>query len=186
MRRRIATATYLVPGLVITFALGACEAGPPDAVTGVGSPESALAAQDVAASSHGPAATRTTVEMDVVTHNVCTGEWVHVQGPVHFLFRSQSDQAGGFILGVTRDHREVTGTGLTSGDTYRVQGVHTFQAHVKPPFPLALNEQFRLVLVGPAGTALVHGSDRFVIDANGVIRVDEIQGGTYSCPGPEG
>jgi hypothetical protein len=179
MRLTISTATALVTALALAIATGACDSGSTNSITGIETP-----APDAALMSQGPVVTFQTVELDAVTHNACTGEDVHVEGPVYYLFRRHSDQAGGFILGITRTHQDVNGTGLTTGDTYRIEGVHTFQAHVRPPFPRTWNEQFRIAVIGPAGEAArLHGHDQFTMDANGMIRVDELHFAEWLCPG---
>jgi hypothetical protein len=179
MRLTLSRGMTLAAALGLAITTGACDPGSPDSITGIETP-----APGAALMSQGPVVSFQTVQADAVTQNACTGENVHVQGPVHFLFRNQSDQAGGFILGITRTQRDVNGTGLTTGNTYQIQGVHTFQAHVRPPFPRTWNEQFRIVLIGPAGeTARLHGHDQFTMDANGTIRVDELHFAEWLCSG---
>jgi hypothetical protein len=178
MRLTISTATTLAAALALAIATGACDAGSPDSITGIetSAPGAALMSQD-------PVVSFQTVQVDIVTHNACTGEDVHLEGPLYYLFRNRSDQAGGFIIGITRNYSDVIGTGLTSGASYRNQGVHTLQAHVRPPFPITLNHQFRIVMIGAGETARLHGHDQFIVDANGKIRVDDLHVAEWLCPG---
>jgi hypothetical protein len=178
MRSTISTATTLVAALGLAIATGACDSGSPDSITGIETPTPGAPLM-----SQGPVVSFQTVQADAVTHNACTAENVQVEGPVHYLFRRHSDQAGGFIIGITRTHQDVNGTGLTTGDTYQIQGVHTFQAHVRPPFPRTWNEQFRIVVIGAGETARLHGHDQFTVDATGMIRVDELHFAEWLCPG---
>jgi hypothetical protein len=157
--------------------VSACE-GPPHQLTPV-TPTAVTESTDSSIIAASPRATPAVVsndvnQLDFTLNNPCTGEAIRWQGPLHVVMRSQSDGSGGYIVGWTQNMQQVIGTGLSSGDTYRLVGVYTYQEHVNPPFPATINREFhrRWISQGNAPDAVVFGYIRLTVDANGVTRLD--------------
>lgn len=99
------------------------------------------------------------------------GELVLVQGTLHIQSHTtiNNNRAS---LKIHFQPQGATGTGLTTGDTYRATGVT--QEHDSIPltggaFNFTFVNNFRLIGPGPDNNFLVHQTVHVTVDANGVV-----------------
>jgi len=111
------------------------------------------------------AATSTTIPLDAITFNTCTGEEVELSGTSHLVAQTQRD---GSIVGHF-NYQNVSGVGLTSGIRYRASSVD----HVRlgAPFPSDIHSvrSFRLVGRGTEDNLLVRALFHITVNANGEV-----------------
>jgi hypothetical protein len=98
-----------------------------------------------------------------------TGEEVLLNGNLHDLFHVTLDANGGFHLTVLDNPQGVTGTGLTTGDTYRGTGVtqSTFSGTVG--FEETFVNNFRIIGPGSGNNLLVHDSFHITVNPDGTV-----------------
>jgi hypothetical protein len=111
------------------------------------------------------AATSTTMPIDFIRSNDCTGEQVELSGTIHLVSQTQRD---GSIVGHF-NYQNVRGVGLTSGTTYRASTIDTFR--LKAPFPSDITSvsSFHLISQGTQDNLLVHVLFHMTVNANGEV-----------------
>ena len=124
------------------------------------------------------AATSTTIPLEVIRSGDCTGEDVELSGTIHLVSQTQRDgsEVGHF------NYQNVSGVGLTSGNTYRASTVDTFR--LEAPFPSDIHSvrSLRLISPGPEDDLLVMFLFHITVDANGEITA-EVEDVTIQCTG---
>jgi hypothetical protein len=98
------------------------------------------------------------------------GEVVHVTGRLHLLGHVTLDSAGGFHLQPHFNTQGVSGTGLTTGDSYRMIHVganNTVNGRVGSETTDVFN--FRLIGQGDASNHLVHLTLHFTVNPDGSL-----------------
>jgi hypothetical protein len=112
------------------------------------------------------AARSTTIPLDAIVFNNCTGEEVELSGTIHLVSQTQRDgsEVGHF------NYQNVSGVGLTSGTTYRASTVDTFR--LKAPFPSDIHSVRSLHLIGQGteDNLLLKVLFHITVDANGKMR----------------
>lgn len=113
------------------------------------------------------------VTVPVPCVNGGAGENVQIAGTIHFLVTATTDSSGG-------DHSAVhsrttgTGTGLTSGDTYRLMwgssGKMNMQAALS--YELTVLQWYRVVGKGAAGNFEAHITTHLTVGADGTFKAD--------------
>jgi hypothetical protein len=95
----------------------------------------------------------------------CTGEVVEISGTIHLVNQTQAD---GSLIGHF-NYQNVSGVGLTSGNTYRVTAVD----HVRlvAPFPSSISsvQSFRLISRGGGSNLLVTALYHITVNASGEL-----------------
>jgi|1185.fasta_scaffold173154_2 hypothetical protein len=100
------------------------------------------------------------------------GEAVESRGIIHRVIHI-TENANGFHLTLHGNPQGVTGTGLTTGDTYQTNGV--FNAHENDLIPgvtESIRDAFKLVGPGPDNNFSVITTFHLTINANGEVVVD--------------
>jgi hypothetical protein len=97
------------------------------------------------------------------------GEEVLINGNLHDLFHVTLDANGGFHLRFLDNPQGVTGTGLTTGDTYRGTGgtQDTFNGAVGSAETFVNN--FRIIGQGPGNNLLVHENFHITVNPDGTV-----------------
>lgn len=121
-------------------------------------------------------ATSTDMPLHFIRSGDCTGEDVEISGTIHMVNETQSD---GSLIGHF-NYQNVTGVGLTSGNTYRVSAVD--QIRLAAPFPSDITSvnSFRLISQGSSSNLLVNVLYHITVNANGevTISIDDL---TMQC-----
>lgn len=97
------------------------------------------------------------------------GEAVESRGTIHRVIHI-TQNANGFHLTLHANPQDVTGTGLTTGDTYQTRG--TFNAHENDLIPgvtETIRDAFKLVGPGPDNNYSLVTTIHLTINANGEI-----------------
>ena len=96
----------------------------------------------------------------------CTAEVVEISGTIHVVNQIQAD---GSVMGHF-NYQDVTGLGLTSGDTYRVSAVDNIR--LSAPFPSSITsvQSFHLISRGSSGNLLVQVSYHITVNGNGQVQ----------------
>ena len=97
----------------------------------------------------------------------CTGEVVEISGTIHVVNQTQAD---GSVIGHF-NYQNVTGLGLTSGNTYRVSAVD--QVRLQAPFPSSITsvQSFHLISPGGESNLLVQVLYHITVNGNGEVTV---------------
>jgi hypothetical protein len=112
------------------------------------------------------------VPIEIVTFVPCAadgaGELVALSGSLHLLSHFTEDGAGGFHVMNEANPQGVSGTGLTTGDTYHGTGVtrSNFNAHGLP-FNQTFVNNFRIIGEEPGNNFMVHQNLHITVNANG-------------------
>ena len=128
----------------------------------------------------GAAATSVTTsrifQLDVVVFVPCAnggaGEEVALSGPIHDLFHLTFDGAGGVTLKVLDNRQNVSGTGLTTGTSYRGTGGTQAGDNVKVGETLTNVNTFQVIGQGPGNNFLVHDNFHVTVNADGTVTAD--------------
>lgn len=105
------------------------------------------------------------------------GELVLLNGSLQFLFHFTEDQAGGFSVKSEANPQHVAGFGQTSGDLYQgtgATGSHTTFTISGVPFTSSFVNNFRIIGQGSGNNFLVHTNAQFMVNANGVVTVSDV------------
>ena len=110
-------------------------------------------------------ATSTDMTLDFLRSADCTGEIVKISGTLHMLNQIQSD---GSIMSHF-NYLNVSGVGLTSGNTYQANAVDHFR--LSAPFPSSINSvrSFLLISRGSSSNLLVTALYHITVNANGEV-----------------
>jgi hypothetical protein len=110
-------------------------------------------------------ATSTDMTLDFLRSADCTGEIVKISGTLHMLNQIQSD---GSVMGHF-NYLNVSGVGLTSGNTYQANAVDHFL--LSAPFPSSINSvrSFLLISRGSSSNLLVTVLYHITVNANGEV-----------------
>jgi hypothetical protein len=98
------------------------------------------------------------------------GEYVELSGSLHFVFHTTFDDTGGRHLQLHDDLQGVSGTGMTTGTTFRgIQGdLSQFNDHPDDaPFESSSISSMRIVGQGPNNNFVLHEGAHFTVNANG-------------------
>ena len=104
------------------------------------------------------------------------GEDVHLTGEFHTVFAVTTDGSGAFHVVFTGNSQNLSGVGLTTGDSYR--GVDQFAQtvlNVAPPVILTETTTFNLIGQGPGNNLTTHFVFHLTIDANGTARSEVVE-----------
>jgi len=101
------------------------------------------------------------------------GEMVDISGTLHVLLHFTMSNSGRVTLKEHFQPQGVSGTGQTTGDTYRATGVTqqtmTFDGNDGAPFEFTFINNFRIIGQGPGNNLLIHETVHVTINANGEI-----------------
>jgi hypothetical protein len=95
----------------------------------------------------------------------CTGEVVEISGTIHMMNQTQTD---GSVIGHF-NYQNVSGVGLTSGNTYQVSAVDTFRLSAPFPTDISSLQSFRLISRGSESNLLVTVLYHITVNANGEV-----------------
>jgi len=135
----------------------------------------------------GQATTTTTSETIPFTgsyFNPCTGEQVTFAGTLNVTNTMTTDASGGTHLRTHTNYQNVTGTGATSGITYRVGTVsnEVINDADGPQLNAAVISMVKLIEPGPTLDYFLRIVTRITINANGVTTT-EVQEVSIECRG---
>lgn len=99
------------------------------------------------------------------------GEVVQLSGTLHVVDHVTAT-SNGFHIQHHENPQGVTGTGLTTGDSYQATGAVTFHANLAAGEAASLTRSFRVIGQGPASNFTVHENDHLTVNANGEVTVD--------------
>lgn len=106
------------------------------------------------------------------------GEWVHAEGTIHYLLHETLSPSGQGNYVMQSHPAGLTGTGQTTGDTYRTAGsakeTDTFGAE-DLPLTVSYVQNARLIGPGPHNNYLATETYRLVINANGDVLLDSYE-----------
>ena len=110
-------------------------------------------------------ATSTDMPLHFIRSADCSAEEVEISGTIHMLNQTQAD---GSVIGHF-NYQNVSGIGLSSGNTYRASAVN--QVQLKAPFPssIASSQSFQLISRGSDSNLLVHVLYHITVNANGEV-----------------
>jgi hypothetical protein len=100
--------------------------------------------------------------------NAGAGEDVLVEGTIHRVFHA-TETPNGLRLHIHENFQGVTGTGLTTGDTYQGAGNVNAHLHLAPGVTETFERQFLLVGPGPDNNLRVRESHHLTVNANGEL-----------------
>ncbi len=136
----------------------------------------AVAALAGAASAPAAATTVTTNEQVPVTvfafvpcANDGAGELVILTGTLHVLTHVTIDDQGGLHVRQQFQPQNVSGTGLTTGDTYRGTGITETEFNATAALEQTSINNFRIIGQGPDNNFLVHSTTHVTITPNGDV-----------------
>ncbi len=121
--------------------------------------------------------TRTIFPIDTAVSVPCAvggaGEMAALVGAQHAVFSVTTDANGGQHISTHFNNRGVTGTGLTTGDSYQSTGVNRFSSSSRG----AMNEftfinSFLMISSGAGSNLLVHETVHMTVNANGAVTVN--------------
>jgi len=112
----------------------------------------------------------------------CIGETVSLSGSSHIVSTVTIDATGGIHLQSHAQLVGVSGTGLTSGDTYRAAGTEQNSENTNAPLPFTSSyvATFRLIGRGPGADFWLHQTIHLTINADGTVTAD-ISNTSGSC-----
>jgi hypothetical protein len=99
------------------------------------------------------------------------GEDVLVEGTAHEVFHVTETPSGLFRVHFHGNFQGVSGTGLTTGDTYRVTDVANAHLHLGPGVTDTFSETYALVGPGPDNNLTIRETYHVTINANGELTV---------------
>lgn len=97
------------------------------------------------------------------------GELVELSGTLHVLTHVTIDDQGGLHVKQHFQPRGVSGTGLTSGDTYHGTGVTQSTFNATAGFEETSINNFRVIGQGPDNNFLVHSTFHVTVTPNGDV-----------------
>jgi hypothetical protein len=97
------------------------------------------------------------------------GELVLLEGTLHVLTHVTIDDQGGLHVKQHFQPQGVSGTGLTTGDTYRGTGVTQTEFNAAAGFEQTSINNFRIVGQGPDNNFLVHSTFHVTVTPNGDV-----------------
>ena len=113
--------------------------------------------------------------IDEVFDVPCLGEQVQFTGELHDLLHVTEDSHGGFHVSSTVNPQGLTGTGLTSGETYHGTGATRFDEHYRPgaTIPSSNTHIDNTLLIGPGPGNNLYLRSRFhvTVSPNGELTV---------------
>jgi hypothetical protein len=112
----------------------------------------------------------------------CDGEAIALQGAFHFVGRVQYDARGGLHLGSLGNAQGVSGTGLTSGDTYRFVYAEAFQQNEGEhrADELTATLTFNVIGPGPRDNFVAHLLLHLTVSASGKL-TSAVVGESLEC-----
>ena len=110
-------------------------------------------------------ATSTAMPVHFLRSADCTGEVVEISGTIHMMNQTQTD---GSVIGHF-NYQNVSGVGLTSGNTYQVSAVDTFRLSAPFPTDISSLQSFRLISRGSESNLLVTVLYHITVNANGEV-----------------
>jgi len=112
-------------------------------------------------------ATSSNVPLHFLRSADCTGEVVEISGTVHFVNQTQAD---GSIVGHF-NYQNVTGLGLTSGNTYQTAAVDHIRLSAPFPSDITSVQNFLLISRGSDSNLTVQVIYHITINADGTLTV---------------
>lgn len=100
------------------------------------------------------------------------GEDVAVEGFLHVLITETVDRNG--VVHTTSQFQPmgISGTGLTTGDSYQATGITRDQiSGTEPPFEVTFVNNFRIIGQGTGNNLLIHEVFHVTVNANGELTV---------------
>jgi len=104
--------------------------------------------------------------------NEGAGEDVAVEGFLHVLITETVDRNG--VVHTTSHFQPmgISGTGLTTGDSYQATGITRDQINgTEPPFEITFVNNFRIIGQGTGNNLLIHEVFHVTVKANGELTV---------------
>ena len=108
------------------------------------------------------------------------GEEVLLEGTLHSLSRTTESASGNFSYTIHLNPQGLTGTGQTTGDTYRATGGFTLRGTVGPGETFTVNDIFQLIGPGTDNNLRVHTTVHYTVNANGEV-TSEVDNTTITC-----
>jgi hypothetical protein len=105
----------------------------------------------------------------VACANGGAGEDVFLAGNLHFLSHTTITGAGKGFINLHFQPQGLTGTGLTTGDTYHATGVTDIRIDFVTGEMVNFVNNFRLIGPGPGNNLLVHENMHITVNANGDV-----------------
>lgn len=97
------------------------------------------------------------------------GELISLDGTLHILLNTTVDAQGGIHVKSHFQPQNLSGTGLTTGDSYQGTGVTQDQTIVTAAGTSSFVNNFRMIGQGPGNNYMVHENVTLTMDANGDV-----------------
>lgn len=111
--------------------------------------------------------------LDLLVYVPCAdggaGEEVYLTGYLHDLFHVTFTPSGGFVISGLDNPQGISGTGLTTGDSYQGTGVTRFVTSGRLGFTDTFVNNFRIIGEGTGNNYLVHENVHITVNANGTL-----------------
>jgi hypothetical protein len=122
-----------------------------------------------------------------IIYDVCTGEFVEIDGYVHIHIESTQDRNGGFHGIFSINASDIPGVGLTTGNSYVFRGSAHDSFNAQQPFPVVetfVDRAFGLTSQGSSSNMVVPTEFHYTVNADGQVTVDFVKAdGTPECRG---
>ncbi len=121
--------------------------------------------------------TRTIIPIDTTVSVPCAvggaGEMVALVGAQLAVFSVTADANGGQHISTHFNNHGVTGTGLTTGDSYQSTGVNRFSSSSRGAMSeFTFINSFLMIGSGAGNNLLVHETVHMTVNANGEVTAD--------------
>ncbi len=135
-----------------------------------------------------PALAQTTVNITLsvpatVIQNPCSPEAVVLSGDLHLVIHVTEDNRGGYHMEVETNTEGLSGTGLTTGVSYRASETTGDSWYAGVPFPSVYTstKDTELLSQGDTDNFLMHFDLHVTVNADGVLSalVDNLRAGCY-------
>lgn len=97
------------------------------------------------------------------------GEVVVLSGTLHVLFHTTIDDSGGIHGMYHYQPQGISGTGLTTGDSYQATGETLGTIYSRVGGEVTDVNNFKIIGQGPGNNFLVHENFHFTVNANGEV-----------------
>lgn len=115
------------------------------------------------------------------------GEWIALTGSAQFVYVSTTDPTGAQHIEELTINQQISGVGLTSGDVYRLAGVHRSGFNARyggSPGEFDVINAFHLIRVGGGAVLAIHETSHVTVNANGELTA-HVENFSIVCEGEQ-
>jgi hypothetical protein len=108
------------------------------------------------------------------------GEDVLLEGSIHEVTRSTETGSGNISFTIHLNPQGISGTGLTTGDTYQGMGAFTLRGTLAPGETFTVTDVFQVIGPGPDNNFSAHTTFHVTVNANGEL-TSEVNNFSVEC-----